>query len=172
MNLDRYVADLRAQLAASAQAEGDDVRTVAERLSTALEPATRLVLLEVLSDAAGEITRELAPTSVDVRLRGRDPELVVSLATPPDEASAPAAPVVPAAAAAAEPADDVVDGSTSRTTLRLPDHLKARAERAAVQEGVSVNTWLVRVVAAALEAPAPRASLTAPGTTSFTGWVR
>ena len=38
------------------------------------------MLLEALSDAAGEITRELAPGSVEVRLRGRDPEFVVTKA--------------------------------------------------------------------------------------------
>src|ERR1700722_14621447 len=78
MELDRYVADLRGQLAAAAESGGEDVRATAERLSVALDSAARLALLEALSDAASEITRELAPGAVDVRLRGRDPELVVT----------------------------------------------------------------------------------------------
>ena len=78
MDLDRYVADLRTQLAAAADAGDPASRALAERLSVALEAAARLVLLEVLSDAAVEITREIAPGSVDVRLRGRDPVLVVT----------------------------------------------------------------------------------------------
>src|SRR5205085_9561108 len=60
MDLDRYVADLRTQLAASAEAGGEDARGLAERLSVALDAAARLALLEALSDAASEITRELA----------------------------------------------------------------------------------------------------------------
>src|SRR5689334_17413720 len=77
VELDRYVAELRSQLGQAVV--GDEVAAaVAERLSSSLDAAVRLVLFEVLSDAAGEITRELAPGSVDVRLRGRDPELLVS----------------------------------------------------------------------------------------------
>jgi hypothetical protein len=56
MELDRYVADLRGQLAAAAENGGEDVQAVAERLSVALDAAARLMLLEVLSDAASEIT--------------------------------------------------------------------------------------------------------------------
>src|SRR5690554_5059191 len=36
-----------------------------ERLAAGLDAAARLVLLDVLSEAAGEITRDLAPGSVD-----------------------------------------------------------------------------------------------------------
>ena len=159
MNLDRYVTDLRTQLLAAAETGGDEARALAERLSTALDSAARLVLLEALSDAASEITRELAPGSVDVRLRGRDPELVV---TQPAEFSAPPAPV-------AEIEDDA---ATSRTTLRLPDQLKARVDKAAAEDGVSVNAWLVRAVAAALEPKSRRAAQRESRSgDSFTGWV-
>ena len=70
----------------------------------------------------------------------------------------------------AEPLDDTV---TSRTTLRLPDRLKARVEQAAAEEGVSVNSWFVRAIAAALEPNAHRAPRrgTKQGD-SFTGWAR
>ena len=70
----------------------------------------------------------------------------------------------------AEPLDDTV---TSRTTLRLPDRLKARVEQAAAEEGVSVNSWFVRAIAAALEPNVRRASRreTNQGD-SFTGWAR
>ena len=40
--------------------------------------AIRLALLEALTAAAEELTSELAPQSVEVRLRGRDPEFIVS----------------------------------------------------------------------------------------------
>ena len=43
------------------------------------------MLLDALSSAADEITRELAPGSVEVRLRGREPQFAV---TPPHPATA------------------------------------------------------------------------------------
>src|SRR5213594_4329571 len=80
MDLTPYVANLRQALAVAADAGGPEARALAERLTVSLESATRLVLLDALSMAADEITRELAPGSVDVRLRGLDPQFVV---TPP-----------------------------------------------------------------------------------------
>ena len=61
-------------LAVAAAAGGPDAEALADRLTAPLDSAIRLALLEALSDAAEEITRELAPASVDVRLRGRDPK--------------------------------------------------------------------------------------------------
>jgi len=174
MDLSHYVNDLQHQLEVAAEAGGDEARALAERLTAPLESATRLVLLEALSVAASEITRDLAPGSVDVRLRGRDPEFVV---TPP-----PASPAFEDAAdnpsrtalsSSQTLRDDVDEGGTSRTTLRLPDHLKARIEEAAARDGLSVNAWLVRTVGAALEpknrSPSERAAL---GGDRYTGWVR
>jgi hypothetical protein len=171
MELDRYVADLRGHLAAAAESGGEDVRAVAERLGAALDAAARLVLLEALSDAASEITRELAPGAVDVRLRGRDPELVVS--RPAGTGFAEAAPASGLAAAGALAAEAADDTATSRTTLRLPDQLKARVDRAAADDGLSVNSWLVRAIAAALEPKNRRtAQRGSRSGDSFTGWVR
>jgi hypothetical protein len=172
MDLDRYVSELQTQLAAVAENVDAEARAVAERFSAALDAAARLMVLGVLSDVASEITREIAPGSVDLVLRGRDPQLVVTLPpapavdTPgPSAPSWPSAPEVPT-----EPPDDTV---TSRTTLRLPDRLKVRVEQAAAEEGVSVNTWFVRAIAAALEPNIRRASRpeTRQGD-SFTGWAR
>ncbi|MEP7194358.1 MAG: hypothetical protein ABI903_16030 [Actinomycetota bacterium] len=172
MDLGQYVNDLRHQLDVAAEAGGEEARALAERLTGPLESATRLVLLEALSAAASEITRDLAPGSVDVRLRGRDPEFVV---TPPpvspaledvsdNSSGTRASPTVP---------DDTDEGGTSRTTLRLPDHLKLRIEEAATREGLSVNAWLVRTVAAALEPRIRRPDQHAPlGGERYTGWVR
>ena len=167
MDLDRYVGDLRAQLAAAAETGGVDARALAERLSTALDAAARLVLLEALSDAAAEITRELAPGSVDVRLRGREPELVVTRPAPVEFAPAPSD---TPAATTIDAVDD--DAATSRTTLRLPDQLKARVDKAAAEDGLSVNAWLVRAIASALEPKSRRsAQRESRSGDSFTGWV-
>ncbi|KQY22216.1 hisitidine kinase [Cellulomonas sp. Root485] len=162
MDLGQYVNDLQRQLLDSAENGTDDTRAVAERLVAGLDSAARLVLLDVLSAAVGEITRDLAPGSVDLRLRGRDVEFVVTQAsTEADSDDEPATSV------------DLDDVSTSRTTLRLPDALKAKVDEAAVADGLSVNTWLVRAVAAALQPKQRRsAQRTLRTGDSFAGWAR
>lgn len=162
MELSPYVADLQRQLADAAESGSEDTRVAAERLAVSLEAATRLVLLDALSAAVGEITRDLAPGSVDLRLRGREVEFVVS--QPSSESDADAVTVASV---------DLDDASTSRTTLRLPDALKTRVDEAAAADGLSVNSWLVRAVAVALE---PKQRRTAQRTLrtgdSFVGWAR
>src|SRR5919108_6019586 len=78
MDLTPYVESVRRELAVAAEAGGDDARALAERLTAALEPAIRLMLLDALSAAADEITRELAPGSVELRLRSGEPDFVVT----------------------------------------------------------------------------------------------
>ncbi|NUT93576.1 MAG: toxin-antitoxin system HicB family antitoxin [Saccharothrix sp.] len=162
MDLTPYVDNLRRELAVAAEAVGDEARALADRLTSQIDPATRLTLLEALSHAASEITRDLAPGSVDVRLRGRDPEFVV---TPPPHA-APEAPAQPAPPP--PPVDD--DGAMTRINLRLPEHLKQRVEDAAATAGISVNAWLVRAASAALD-QGVRQPTTLFGQ-RYTGWVR
>ena len=163
MELQQYVNDLQRQLVDAAANGADETRAVAERLATGLDAATRLVLLDALSAAAGEITRDLAPGSVDLRLRGREVEFVVSM------------PVVETAGESDEPpaSVDLDDASTSRTTLRLPDALKAKVDEAAAADGLSVNSWLVRAVAAALQPKQRRAAQRTVRTgDNFAGWAR
>src|SRR5690606_14911263 len=101
---------------------GDDARHLAQRLTAPLDAAVRLVLLDALTAAAGEISAELAPGSVDVRLRAGAPEFVVDAGGPTARAEGPPpgppAPVAPVQAAGPE----TDEGTTTRTTLRLPDH--------------------------------------------------
>src|SRR5450631_4659094 len=85
MDLTPYIDRLSEELATIADAAGEDVRAAAERLTPALGSAMRLTLLDALSAATDEITLDLAPGSVDIRLRGGDPQFVV---IPPDAASA------------------------------------------------------------------------------------
>ncbi len=162
MELGQYVSDLQRQLVDAAANGTDDMRAVAVRLASGLDAATRLVLLDALSTAAGEITRDLAPGSVDVRLRGREVEFVVTQSvTEADGDDRPATTV------------DLDDASTSRTTLRLPDALKVRVDEAAAADGLSVNTWLVRAIAAALEPKQRRsAQRTVRTGDNFAGWAR
>lgn len=173
MELNGYVDELQRHLAIAAEAGGEEALALAQRLTAPLDASVRLVLLEALSAAAAEITAELAPGAVDMRLRGRDPEFVVTVPAtttfePASDRSAPA-PELPAAASVID------DAATSRTTLRIPDQLKAQVEQAAVRDGVSVNTWLVRAIAAAVEPTPSRPTDSRPADVDakrVTGWVR
>jgi len=161
MDLMPYVELVRRELAVAAEAGGDEARALAERLTAPLESAIRLTLMEALSAAGAEITREMAPGSVWVRLNGRDPDFVVTL--PPPVAAAPPEPEP-------LPVDD--KGATARINLRLPEEIKARVEEAAAREHVSVNSWLVRAAAAALPGHRPASGRTHGGGDSFQGWAR
>ena len=140
MDLSPYVESLRRELIASADVAGDDARAVAERLLVALDSSIRLTLIDLLGDVADVITSEIAPGSVELRLRGREPEFVVSAALPPE----PPAPPLPQG----PPAPPLFEGddTTARISLRLPDGLKSRIEEAANEIGFSVNSWLVRAL--------------------------
>jgi len=169
MELGPYVDTLRQELGTAAAAGGEEARALAERLTAPLESAVRLTLLDALSAAAAEITRELAPGSVDVLLRNREPVFVVT--PPPADEPAPE----PAPADVPPPVDGE-DAATARINFRLPDSLKSRIEDAAGRAGLSVNAWLVRATAAALESGV-RAESTgrggpARGQERYSGWVR
>ncbi len=172
MDLTAYVDSLHLQLVVAAQAGGEEARELAERLVAPLDTATRLVLLEALSAAADEITSELAPGSVELRLRSGDPEFVV---TPPP-VDVPFEDEPGDVAEAVPPPADTDDGGTSRITLRLPDHLKPHIDEAAGRAGVSVNAWLVRLVSSALLSDRrPAGSDPRRGTPlgrNYSGWVR
>lgn len=177
MDLTSYVSNLGREFATLAEAGGDEARALVERLTGSLESAIRMTLLDALSAAADEITRDLAPGSVELRLRGRDPNFVV---TPP-----PAEPLELAAQDAAATVDrtpdsDLLlaeDGPAARINVRLPEQLKAAIEEAAAKEGRSANAWLVRAAATALQQSdrdqRPEPSGSGKRTKQrFTGWVR
>ncbi|MBU2664454.1 hypothetical protein KOI35_13205 [Actinoplanes bogorensis] len=144
MDLTPYLESLRADLAAAAAPAGPETVRAAELLGHSLEASARLALLEALSDAAAEITTRLPGASVEVRLRGRDADLVVNQHTA--EPPVPPAPPVPPPAP---------DGDLTRLTLRMPESLKTHVEQTAAAEGISVNAWLVRAVTQAVNVPAP-----------------
>jgi hypothetical protein len=169
MDLTPYVENLRRELAVAADAGGEEARALAERLTAPLESAIRLMLLDALSAAADEITRELAPGSVELRLRAGEPDFVVT-PVPADEQRETAPEEPPPLAP-----PDGDEGAVARINLRLPEQLKAGVEQAANRERLSVNAWLVRVAAAAVSRddrdrrPPPRGSRIGD---SYTGWVR
>jgi predicted HicB family RNase H-like nuclease len=143
MDLTPFLDGLRRDLAAAAAPGGPDIVRAAELLTGSLDASARLSLLDALSQAADEITAQLGGASVDVRLRGRDAELVVTE-------------VQPATAEPSAPAPVEASGDTARITLRMPERLKDAVERAAATEGISVNAWLVRAVTSAVQGGPPR----------------
>jgi len=158
MDLSPYLDGLRRDLSASAAAGGAEVSRAAELLAGSLDASARLCLMEALADAAAEVTTKLATASVEVRLRGRDADLVVT-EVPASEPERPPAPP----AGAPEGSGDV-----ARITLRLPEGLKESVERAAAGEGISVNAWLVRAIAGAVSGrPTPPTPPFPPGRASF-----
>lgn len=149
MQLSGYVEALRAGLSAATATAAPDVVRAGELLAAALEPTARLALLDLLSAAAAEVTGALPSGSVEVRLRGREPELLVIADPDPRPSRAP-----------------YDDEGTARVTLRLPETLKSRAEKSAAAAGLSLNAWLVRAVERALDS-SPR-----HGSRRITGFAR
>jgi hypothetical protein len=140
MDLTPYLDMLRNDLAVAAKPGGPATAEAADLLSHALEASARLALLEALSDAAAEITTRLHDASVEVRLRGREADLVVNhvaAAIPEPGPEAPAAD----------------GGELARLTLRMPEALKTHIEQTAAAAGISVNAWLVRAVTGAINQP-------------------
>jgi hypothetical protein len=85
VQLDAYLDEIREQFGAAADAGGEDARALADRLIAPLDSAVRLALQHALADAADEITIELAPGSVELRVRGRELGFVVT--APPVDAT-------------------------------------------------------------------------------------
>lgn len=132
MNLTVVIDALEEELTAVAELGDERAAAVARRLVELLGANLRLRLLDVLSQAALELSSTLPSGHVEVRLAGQEPELVF-------------------VEGEGEPAGAAGEDLSARITLRLPESLKGAVEAAAAREGVSVNTWLVRALARAVE---------------------
>ncbi len=174
MELEPYVDKLREQLAVAASAGDEEALSLAQRLTAALESAVRLSLLDALSAAAAEITSELAPGSVELRLRGSEPEFVVTV--PPAETAGEQTESRELTGGATRAAGAAAgERGMARINLRLSDQLKSQVEQSADREGMSINAWLVRAVAAAVDRGQPgaqRGPRTARSGQRYTGWGR
>ncbi|MDH4102139.1 MAG: toxin-antitoxin system HicB family antitoxin [Thermoleophilia bacterium] len=130
MQLDSHIQAIQQDLAATAGLGDEATAEAARRLSEALASTLHLRLLDLLGEAALEIGGQLEAGRVEVRLAGRDPELVVVTDQVPD-----AGPI------------GFGEEHSGRITLRLPESLKVSVEAAAAREGISTNAWLVRTIA-------------------------
>lgn len=180
MDLTPYVDNVRRELAVAAETGGEEAIAFAERLTAPLASAFRLALLDALSAAADEITRDLAPGSVEVRLRAGEPSFAVALPAVEPPVVADSNAVAPDIEPEEAPSSD---DAMTRINVRLPEHLKARVEEAAAAQGRSVNAWLVRAASAALRpggqstqstqsTPPDPASSQGRSAKRYTGWVR
>ncbi|NKE59270.1 toxin-antitoxin system HicB family antitoxin [Lentzea sp. PSKA42] len=140
MDLSPYIASLREDLATAASAGDDNTRRTAAALSAALEPAARLAIMNALSDLAAEVTASLDGQVVEVRLAGRDVQVVVTGSAEPEPEPAPRQEV---------PLGDAT-GDISRITLRMINELKSKAEAAAAAQGVSLNSFIQQAVGGAV----------------------
>lgn len=141
MDITHPINTLSQDLARTAQVGGSEAYAAAERLLLALDPAMRLAFIEVLSQAAQEISAALPGVAISVRLEGREPVFAVQGAPIAERADEPAT--------AADDAEADDGEATARITLRLSEALKVKAEAMAAKRGQSLNTWLVAAARAA-----------------------
>lgn len=139
MRIEPFTEGLLHDLAQVAALADEKLQQAAERMAAALEPSVKVHVLELLGQVAAELSDQLEGISVEVRLVGSEPELVMVGEQP----TAPAAPT-----------DADGDDADARISLRLPSRLKERIDAAAVADGSSTNTWIVRALTrATVEAP-------------------
>lgn len=150
MQIDGHIQALREDLVRVAALGDESTSRAADILSVALEASLGRQIQDVLAEAALELNAQLDEAHVEVRIAGRDPELVLVR----EDGSVP------------EPVDEAF---SARITLRLPDSLKQRVESAAARDGASVNTWLVQALQRALE---PRRSMSSGSRNRLTGYGR
>jgi len=151
MQFDSHIDAIQQDLAATASFGDEATAEAARRLTEALGSSLHLRLLDLLGEAALEISGQLGNGRVEVRLAGREPELVVVNEESPDAAQL-----------------GVGEDMSGRISLRLPESLKAAVEAAATQEGISTNAWLVRTIAHTLHTRSTRR----PGRNRMQGYAQ
>lgn len=138
MDLTPHIERLLADVAAAASLGDDETKRVVAALGRPTESAARIMLIGALSEFAREV-EETTGTGVGIRIDGDrvdvDPRDRSDREEPREEAP---------------PTFEDMTGDISRVTLRLVEQIKARAEEAAAQNGVSLNSWVAQAVQGAL----------------------
>src|SRR3984957_9938069 len=130
MKMSLVVDGLRSDVVAVGELGDETVAVVAERIADVLGRSVPARILDVLSDAAAELSATLPAGRVDIRVAGDDVDLTYVEDAPG-----------PAAAPTGEG-----DEQSARISLRLGEALKSRLEKGAAAEGGSGNTFIVRVL--------------------------
>src|SRR5437588_12230953 len=118
MNLTIVLEGLQEDLQSLGELGDERSAQIARRLTDALGSNLRRKLLDLLSQAAVELSSKLPSGHVEVRLAGQEPELVF-------------------VDVAGESGGAGGEELSARISLRLPESLKAAVEKAADREGVS-----------------------------------
>jgi hypothetical protein len=206
MDLTPYTQNLRDDLLTAASIGDEDSRRAAALLASAIEPAARLAIMNALSDLAAEVTGALEDITVELRLDGRDVRVSVARHDDPhstavemprnsfftkrhdrngvdqggqddrsdQDISGDGGPTAEDLKRAMQDAG----GELSRTTVRLFNELKSQAERAASEQGVSLNTYISRAVSDSVRSAVPNKAATrgrGPGGQegrNVTGYIR
>ncbi|WP_395725740.1 toxin-antitoxin system HicB family antitoxin [Nakamurella sp.] len=185
MDLTPYTQSLRDDLITAASVGDDDARRAAVMLAGAIEPAARLAIMNALSDLAAEVTGALRDTTVELKLDGRDVRLSVTEHHGPEPVAAGTSEYLRKPDASgpggADSPDDLkravqdASGELSRTTVRLFNELKSQAERAAADQGVSLNTYISRAVSDSVRSAVPNKNQRGRGGANdrnVTGYIR
>jgi hypothetical protein len=136
VRLEPILTQIDASIEAQLRLADSQISDAAAGFMEAFRPTVRGALLEVVQQAAIEVSAQLGDRQVDVRLAGGDPELVVTASTSGSE-------------------QNIVENLEARLTLRLPGSLKGIIEDAASSSGDSINSWVVD----ALKSRAKRSSV-------------
>jgi predicted HicB family RNase H-like nuclease len=127
MKMSLAVEGLRSDVIAVGDLGDDTVAELAERIATVLARSAPTRIVEVLSDAATELSAELPAGRIELRVAGDDVQLVYL----EDEHV---------------PVGEGEGDLSARITLRLSEGLKARVEELAAHQSVSANTYIVRAL--------------------------
>ena len=151
MLVDAYTETLRRTLVETSSLGDDRTQDVARSLAAALDPALRLVALQMLTDIADELNSEIDGAHVAVVMDGATPHLLVTQADRSDEQEQDHVKCPDChAQTPVHAVPEVAEGPEVRTTLRLPESLKQQIDAAARGQGRSVNAWLVEAARGAL----------------------
>ena len=152
MQTANFVEALQRDIRELAQIGGDELVQAAQRLEGAVKQSATLRLIDLLTEAALELTEQLPNGHVDVRIAGQEPQLVFV-----EEQEASEQPAPPPTG----------DDEQARITLRLPETLKVAIEAAATAEGMSVNAWLIRALQRSVSGGGGRAHRSGKRITGF-----
>lgn len=151
MDISKHVETMRGGITNAATLADENTQEVARRLGTAVDSSARLALLGAISEAAGEISAELAPGSVEVRVVEGSPNFAVHLPQPTGRPTLLVPEQQPESEADDEAGEDEEeDEQMVRVSLRLPASVKRRVDVAADDDGLSTNSWLIKTIQNAL----------------------